>query len=63
MKYTIFAAAYASFALAQGQPPIYGLCDKDNFAQKANVNKDYPIVPALQDGRVVISGNFCKIWR
>jgi hypothetical protein len=61
MKFTLLTALSASLVLAQGQAPIYGKCDKDNFAQKANVNKDYPIVPALSDGRVVISGNFCKI--
>jgi hypothetical protein len=46
-------------SLAYAQKPTYGLCDPNNFGQAANVNKSFPIKPALASGAaVVISGDF-----
>jgi hypothetical protein len=38
--------------------PEYGRCDLKTFAQSANVNKSYPIKPALVQSPIVISGDF-----
>lgn len=49
-------AILSSVALAQ--EPIYGQCNPNNYAQKPHQNKSFPIVPALSDGSVTISGQF-----
>lgn len=52
---------FAIAAFVTARDPTYGLCDVKTFSQSANVNKSYPIKPALSQTAIVISGDFYVI--